>query len=192
MKWTAWFTSADSMPTYTVDWTSHHVESWSKHLSHLKDKPCIGLEIGVFEGRSTDWFCKNILTHDHSRLICVDPFRNKEKYQIFLRNAIENDLLHKLDIRRQPSEQMVIPCNMLSMIYLDGWHSADAVMMDAMLCWRSLKSDGILIFDDYHWPGPNATVPYLPPKPAIDSFLHIFASKLELLERSNHVIVRKK
>jgi predicted O-methyltransferase YrrM len=178
------------MPTYTVDWTSHHTEAWAKHLSAFNGRQSIGLEIGVNEGRSTDWFCKNILTHDHSRLICVDPFRNKEKYGVFLKNAIENDLLHKLDIRRQPSEQMAIPCNMLDFAYIDGWHEAATVLSDSMLCWRSLKKGGVLIWDDYLWPG-KGQVPYIPPKPAIDSFLTIFKGKYQLLEQSHEVIVRK-
>lgn len=180
------------MPTFTVDWTSHHIEDWGKHLGHLKDKVAIGLEIGVHEGRSTVWFCQNILTHEKSRLICVDTFGHKERYATFLMNLIDQDLLHKVEMRRQPSEQVVLPPNYLDFAYIDGWHSADAVMMDAMLVWRSLKPGAILCFDDYLWPGRNATVPYLPPKPAIDSFLHLFRGKYELLAQNHHVIVRKK
>lgn len=180
------------MPTYTVDWTSRHTADWEKHLSHLKGKQAIGLEIGVFEGRSTAWFCQNVLTHEKSRLICVDTFGHKERYGTFLKNLIELDLLHKVEMRRQPSEQVALPPNYLDFARIDGWHSADAVMMDAMLMWRSLKSGSILIFDDYHWPRPNAKVPFLPPKPAIDSFLHIFSEKLELLTKGTEVIIRKK
>lgn len=178
------------MPTYSVDWTSHNVENWDKFLSHFKDKPCIGMEIGVYEGRSTDWFCKNILTHASSRLICIDTFRDKAKYATCLQNAIENDLLHKLDIRRQPSDQILLPVNILDFAVVDGWHEACTVMNDAILCWRSLKSGGVLIFDDYLWPG-KGTVPYLPPKPAIDSFLYLFRDKYELLFQGWQVIVKK-
>lgn len=178
------------MPEYTVDWVSHHVSDWDKHLSHLREVPAIGLEIGCYEGRSVEWFCKNILTHEKARLICVDPFRDKAKYALFLKNAIENDLLHKLDIRRQPSDQLLIPVNTLDFARVDGWHEAATVMIDAMLCWRSLKSGGILIFDDYEWPGDNK-VPYLPPKPAIDSFLHLFDGKYKLLEKNWQVVVKK-
>lgn len=180
------------MPNFTVDWTSHHVEDWKKHLGHLAGKPALGLEIGVYEGRSTLWFCEHILNHEKSRLICVDTFAHKERYGTFLKNLIEVDLLHKVEMRRQPSEQMVLPPNYLDFGYCDGCHSADAVMMDAMLIWRSLKYGGILCFDDYLWPGPNVKVPYLPPKPAIDSFLYLFRDKYDLLEQNQHVIVRKK
>lgn len=179
------------MPTYSTDWTSQHTEQWTRRLKHLADAPSIGLEIGCYEGRSTDWFCKNILNHDRSRLICVDPFRDKVKYATFLQNAVENDLLHKLDIRRQPSDQLLLPVNMLDFAYVDGWHSADSVMTDFVLAWRSLKSGGICALDDYLWPG-KAQVPYLPPKPAIDSILYIFRDKYELLEQNWQVILRKK
>lgn len=179
------------MPTFTVDWTSHHIADWEQHLGHLKGKPAIGLEIGVYEGRSTDWFLRNVLDHEKSRLICVDLFSHKERYGTFLQNMIELDWMHKLDIRRQPSEQMMLPPSYLDLAYVDGWHSADAVMLDAMLVWRSLKPGGTLIFDDYLWPGKDK-VPYLPPKPAIDSFLYLFRDKYEMLAQNSHVIVRKK
>lgn len=180
------------MPTFTVDWTTFHTEDWLKNLGHLKGVPAIGLEIGVYEGRSTAWFCENVLNHEKSRLICVDSFRDKSRYGTFLANLTELDLLHKVEVRRQSSEQMVLPPNYLDFARIDGWHSADAVMMDAMLVWRSLKSGGAMIFDDYLWPGPNAKIPYLPPKPAIDSFLYLFRDKYELLSQGVEVIVRKK
>jgi predicted O-methyltransferase YrrM len=179
------------MPTFTVDWTTQHIADWETHLGHLNGRAAIGLEIGVFEGRSTEWFCRNVLDHEKSRLICVDLFADKDRYGAFLKNVVEMDLLHKLDIRRQPSEQMVLPPNYLDFAYIDGWHSADAVMTDSVLVWRSLKSGGILIWDDYHWPF-GTKVPYLTPKPAIDSFLHLYGSKLDLLQRAHHVIIRKK
>jgi predicted O-methyltransferase YrrM len=180
------------MPTYTVDWTSHHTADWEKHLSHLKDKQAIGLEIGVFEGRSTAWFCQNILTHEKSRLICVDIFTAKDRYATFLKNLMENDLLHKVEVRRQPSFQMVLPPNYLDFGYIDGNHEASAVMTDSVLVWRSLKQGGVMIWDDVLWPGPNRKVPYLTPQPAIESFLHLYGSQLELLAKSHHAIIRKK
>jgi predicted O-methyltransferase YrrM len=179
------------MPTFTVDWTTQHIADWETHLGHLNGRAAIGLEIGVFEGRSTEWFCRNVLDHEKSRLICVDTFAHKERYGTFLSNMIELDLLHKLDIRRQPSEQMMLPPNYLDFARIDGWHSADAVMMDSMIVWRSLKAGGICIWDDVHWPGPNVKIPYLPPKPALDAFLHIFKTRCELLLLGSELIVKK-
>lgn len=179
------------MPTFTVDWTTQHIADWEKYLGHLKGKTAIGLEIGVYEGRSTEWFCRNVLDHERSRLICVDIFSHKERYGTFLKNMVELDLMHKLDIRRQPSEQMVLPPNYLDFGYIDGDHLGPAVWIDSALVFRSLKPGGILIWDDFLWPG-RPTAPHLSPKFTIEAFLTAFDGKVELLMKSHHVIVRKK
>jgi predicted O-methyltransferase YrrM len=178
------------MPTFTVDWTSHHIADWEKHLGHLKGKPAVGLEIGVYEGRSTEWFCRNVLDHQKSRLICVDLFSNKERYGTYLSNMIELDLLHKLDIRRQPSEQMMLPPNYLDFAYIDGDHLGPAVWMDSALAFRSLKSGGVMIWDDLKWPG-RETPAHLSPKFVIESFLTAFHGKIKWLEKNSHMMIQK-
>ena len=37
------------------------------------EKPCIYLEIGVFEGMSLVWTLQHVLTHPESRAIGIDP-----------------------------------------------------------------------------------------------------------------------
>lgn len=57
------------------DWFSQHIPNLEKWLEPYKDKPqTLALEIGACEGRSTLWMLENILTHDESIMITVDPF----------------------------------------------------------------------------------------------------------------------
>lgn len=39
------------------------------------------------------------------------------------------------------------------LIYIDGSHYADDVLVDALNSWRMLRKGGMLIFDDYLWRG---------------------------------------
>jgi len=40
-------------------------------------------------------------------------------------------------------------------IYIDGDHTAEGVLQDAVLAWRLLKAGGIMAFDDYLWEDPR-------------------------------------
>ena len=62
-------------------------------------------------------------------------------------------------------------------IYVDGWHGANGVIEDAILCWKLLKVGGIIYFDDYLW-GPQFK-PQRRPREAIDMFHFIFSPFLE-------------
>jgi len=59
-------------------------------------------------------------------------------------------------------------------------------MEDAVLCFRKLKQNGIMIFDDYGWGGPDLT------QRGIDGFLHGFHKKITVLGLENcQVFIRK-
>ena len=74
-------------------------------------------------------------------------------------------------------------------IYIDGDHSAAGVLEDAVLAWRLLRRDGVLIFDDYAWehqrPPPDR------PLMGIDFFVEVFRPQLEIVHRDYQLIVRK-
>lgn len=60
---------------YTQDWFSANIPRFNIHLAHMRDKENLNfLEIGSFEGRSTGWLLENVLTHDSSKIICIDTF----------------------------------------------------------------------------------------------------------------------
>ena len=53
----------------------------AKCLKHLENAPNLNfLEIGSCEGQSTLWFIKKILTHESSKITCIDPHLENDWY----------------------------------------------------------------------------------------------------------------
>lgn len=188
---------------FTEDWTTTHTELWMTHLGHLRGVPDgHAIEIGCFEGRSTIWFLKNILTDERSRLICIDTFEGGDDqrkfgtkldklYDRFCSNIDECNLADKTQVFKMESVEALqrLPGLCHDFIYLDGSHIAKDVLQDLVLSWPLLKINGIMILDDYGW---NLDPDRLNrPQPAIDAFLDIYSQKLEILHKGLQVIVRK-
>ena len=68
------------------------------------------------------------------------------------------------------------------LIYIDGDHSSEGVLLDGLLSWELLRPGGLLIFDDYDSFG----VPI-----AVDAFVKMRAGELRVLWTSVQYIVRK-
>lgn len=179
---------------FTENWARFYGD-WERWLGKFQGKPARGLEIGVYEGRSTVWLCENILTHPESRLTCVDLFRefdglpadyegrfyeNAARFerQIELKIGFSQDILRTLDYGYQ-------------FAIIDGSHKAADVMADAVLAYEILRPGSVMIFDDYEWQGQGhahcGANDY--PKPAIDAFIQIYEPKI--LHKGYQVIVEK-
>jgi hypothetical protein len=63
------------------------------------------------------------------------------------------------------------------------------VMSDAVLAWKLLKENGIMIFDDYEWDYYEEE--YNNPRIAIDGFLRFYHSQIEVIYKHYQVAVRK-
>ncbi len=68
-------------------------------------------------------------------------------------------------------------------VYIDGSHQAPDVLLDAILGFEPLRTQGIIVFDDYLWqePLPGGTDPIRCPKIAIDAFTNIYCRKLRII-----------
>ena len=60
-------------------------------------------------------------------------------------------------------------------VYIDGNHEPEYVLEDAILSFRKLKKNSIMIFDDYGWGGPDLT------QRGIDAFLSGYHKKITYL-----------
>lgn len=197
--------SKNPQPIFTVDWFSYNIQNWQTWLSELKNKPQLTfLEIGSYEGRATHWLLENILTHPTAKIYCIDTFQgsmehqenNMDMHQVkknFYHNmkpyqkkiSVFEETSHAI-IRRTPG---LFPDNFFDFIYIDGSHKASDVLEDAVLCFRLLKNNGILIFDDYEWPYYDN--PLLKPQLAIDAWLNCFAGQYQLISKNWQVCIKK-
>jgi predicted O-methyltransferase YrrM len=183
---------------FTTDWFTWNIPVWEKALAQYKGKAGVRyLEIGVYEGRSAIWMLENILTDPGARLTGIDlfdgPFKNRCLANLELSGASQKATMitgfSQIVLRDLEPESYDI-------IYIDGSHSEDDVLEDAVLCSRLLKPDGIMIFDDYRWAGcfaeGTSDAPTDFPKTAIDSFIQCFSDHFDIIHNSYQIILRKK
>jgi hypothetical protein len=137
--------------------------NFKRTFRHLKDQPAIYVEIGVFRGESLAWVAENILTHEDSRGIGVDPWEPgcmgkpwtgaeiNENYRL-AQKAIRkwND---KVSLAKQTSAAFfasgVLQPGTVDAVYLDGLHDPEPLTADFRSTWDLLKVGGSVIIDDY-------------------------------------------
>ena len=171
-------------------------------MNDYKDKPINYLEIGTFHGANILSVANSYGLHDESKLYCVDPWEDYEEYpeyknqqstiyNSFINNIEKSGVKHKIIINRGYSN-LEIPKfqdDFFDIIYIDGNHEPEFVLEDAVLSFRKLKKNGIMIFDDYGWGGPNLT------QKGIDSFLSGYHKRIIVsgppLAKDSQVFIKK-
>jgi SAM-dependent methyltransferase len=180
---------------YSHDWFYYHEPMWRKHFGHLAGVAGLrALEIGCFEGRSTCWLLRELLTGEGSSIVCVDPFIAYDgQERNFNHNIHATGQAHRVIKLRGPSQQILhfLEPLIFDFIYVDGSHSALDVVQDAALAWQLLKPNGVMVFDDYEealLPAPYG----FPVKPAVDAFLAMISGRHDVLFRDWQLAVRKR
>lgn len=186
---------------FSAEGFDSHINDWVRILTPLKERcesPTI-CEIGSYEGRATLFL---LLFFPNSKITVIDQWVNYneraneemplaeerfDKNMAQFRSRIEkvkdrsaSALAH---LRAGGPEQF-------DLIYVDGSHFADDVLVDAILAWQLLKKDGILIFDDYLWRH-RSYGPKKNPSKAINLFLRLIANDHDVLLISHQVAVKK-
>ncbi|MSR67345.1 class I SAM-dependent methyltransferase [Candidatus Peribacteria bacterium] len=198
-------------PHFSSDWFSPHIPVWEEVLSPLKGKPDLSfLEIGSYEGRSACWLLENILTHETSRLTCIDIFHLSEesietstRLNLAMPTGEEIERRFDANIRAIGAENKVtklkgasrellrkLPLESVDCAYVDGSHTSASALIDGILCLDLLKTNGLLIFDDYRW-NCFPEEPLKNPGAGIDAFLTFFKDECETVHKDYQVIVRK-
>jgi len=156
------------------------------------------LEIGSFCGDSSAWIAENILTGSNSYLDCVDPWLVDVENLIYDWSEIEAEFdkqikpyKDRINKHKSFSFDYLIKNRetLFDFIYIDGDHSAKAILEDAVLSWSILKINGIMAFDDYEWQHPEGS--QYNPKKAIDAFLDIYKEKISVIHVGWQVWIRK-
>ena len=181
------------------------IESWCATFSKLFDRadPARILEIGSWEGRST-LFLLTYFTQGH--LTAVDTWAGSTQVYQYNATADLGDLETRFDAnlapcaarltKRKGSSLEVLPQLLeerqkFDVIYVDGSHFADDVLIDAINAWRLLEQGGILIFDDWLFPCYPRT--RANPAWAINLFLKYHKGEYNILNAyAQQIIVQKK
>lgn len=174
--------------------------NWNSILPlHNYNKPITYLEIGTFYGANILSVADSYASHKDSILHCIDPWEDyadyseykgqqSSIYNTFVANIEKSNKKDNIVIHHGYSHQLLstFDDNMFDIIYIDGNHEPEYVLEDAVLSFRKLKKDGILIFDDYGWGGPELT------KRGIDGFLSGYHKRITILGiKDMQVFVKK-
>jgi hypothetical protein len=173
--------------------------NWFPFINPDEKKPINYLEIGCLYGANVISVLETYAKHPLSLAHCIDPWIDYNDYReytgefddiynTFLSNIIKLENKDKIIIHRGYSHEKIpkLINNFFDIIYIDGNHNPEYVLEDAVLAFRKLKIDGIMIFDDYGWGGPDLT------QKGIDAFLAAYSSKIERLgELNTQVFIRK-
>jgi Methyltransferase domain len=185
--------------TFTKNWFTHKVPSWTQMLKEFKGKPDVSyLEIGTFEGRSALWLLENILTNPTSKITIIDAFE-EDSYRTFTSNIALSGEANKFKILAGLSAEKIkeLPLNSIDFAYIDGSGKGIVMLSDLVNTWNLVKVDGIIICSRYSLdkglrealelqsndPGPYE---------AIDAFLRLYKPYIKVLAfEENQVIFRK-
>jgi len=165
-------------------------------------KPLSCLQIGTFAGHASEWMAKNLLKNPDSFLDDVDTWEGSDEpahHQMdfgSVETAYDERMSRWLatgQVRKHKgfSGDFFRTCDtQYDFIYIDGDHTAEGVLKDAVDADRHLKPNGIMAFDDYTWS--LGLDPLLDPKPAIDAFMTVYGLHYAMMAVNNQVWLRKK
>jgi len=196
---------------YTHNWNQEFISS-VKHINLSNQKLC--LEIGCFEGLTSNYISDNILSDD-GKLICVDPLEdnylvtdltdfdinnNKNgwsyfsgQYGRFMSNTSKNtenkiELIRKISSEAYPELRKKYE-GQFDFIYIDGDHRELAVYEDAVNCFDLCKTNGYILFDDYLWKDFSDEQVT---KKGVDKFVSEYSEKIEIILDGNQFLIKKK
>lgn len=192
---------------FTADWFSNGLVNFEYVKAQMELAPESILEIGCHEGRSTCWMLENLLA-DNGSITCIDPFAHDPLSAFRNEHPPENRIIeqifrHNTDLARQPGQtirlmptlsfyalaELITQNAQFDFVYVDGSHSADEVLADAVMAFGLLKTNGYMIFDDYLWMAAKDSLDR--PKMSIDAFVNLFQKHIEVKVINYQYILQK-
>lgn len=167
---------------FSSDWTTFYTENWKRWLSNLIALDNIHmLEVGCYEGRSSCWFCDNILIGNNCTLTCVDKFgkyKGKKIEPIFDNNISGLPVIKIKGESRIELAKLVTQKKKYHAIYLDADHHRTPALIDFVNCFQLLHSRGIIICDDFHYTGVRV---------AVSSAIKCFKYRISKIEKTKKI-----
>lgn len=181
----------------TFDFTNNYFEG-----ARLNFDQCIGLlgrvdrvlEIGAHEGRSACYILEHLLS-DTGTFVSVDPqihdlTRQRFQHNVAIAKKPEQTIVNMYDMSIPALSKLVAQRQQFDFVYVDGDHSNQTVIADAVLGWQLLRQGGIMLFDDYY-PVPDSGY-FDGPKAGIDAFCMLYSSQCHWIITNHQIGLQKK
>lgn len=155
-----------------------------KKIIEKNDKECVDIvEIGTWKGLSANKMANLFKDSDKkARIVCVDTFLGSPEhmdgewasnglgrkngipclFDVFRNNTKilkNNDIIYPFPISSMEAAHFMLKKQAeFDLIYVDGSHEYESVLMDITLFWKILKKGGIMVFDDAKWTGVDRSI----------------------------------
>jgi len=187
------------------DWFSHHVPNWLalfEHYSMYQKEHLQALEIGSWEGLSS-YFLLHTLSN--AQLTCVDTWQGADEHRSGAATTAANlaNIETLFDQNLKPFRHRITKYKGTSsaffaterirerfdIVYVDGSHHSDDVMLDAISGFNALKVGGLLIFDDYFWRHYPKDIDN--PAGAINAFVRLKKGAFKIAHLQHQMVIEK-
>jgi predicted O-methyltransferase YrrM len=192
------------------DWFTSNIPTWLRALdaSDLKNQKIVKcLEVGSWQGLSAYFLLSNL---NNANLVCVDTWEGSDENKSSEHTSTEHtstEVLTSIEATfdnnlSEFTDRLIkykgtsfsfynsqFKTDTYDLIYVDGSHHSDDVIVDAIKCFEMLKVGGLLIFDDYFWKYYDKEIDN--PAGAINSFVRLKRHQLEIVCFDYQLIVRK-
>lgn len=188
---------------FTNNWfgTTADIPRWKVIFATFSPKRC--LEIGSFEGRSAVFMLERLAPD--GMLTCVDTWAGgadlpaemmKDAERRFdVNTALAMESPSQLRKIKMPSHlalaKLMHSGERFDLIYIDASHTAPDVLTDAVMAFRVLADNGVMIFDDYCWTAEDRGDVLSAPGIAIDMFAAIFARSMKTISLGGQRIFQR-
>lgn len=187
------------------DWFTRNISFWfwifDKYDFYTKEK-VKALEIGSWEGLSGHF---TVSTLPNLQLVCVDTWEGSDEHKTEDDTLSENykniELFFDSNLAAYQDQitkykgtsfsyfEHHFSPNHFDLIYVDGSHYVDDVMIDALKCFQMLKIGGVMIFDDYLWQYYKQHINN--PASAINTFLRLKKGSYKIILVNYQLVIEK-
>lgn len=187
------------------DWFTDNIPHWLSAFDEVRlaeRRELRALEIGSWEGLSSYFI---LHTFPNATLTCVDTWQGADEHKSgdaaaphvlsSIESVFDDNLAcfkDRLVKHKGPSFgffQQYPAREAYDLVYIDGSHHCDDVLVDAIKCFEMLKVGGLMIFDDYLWryyPRPIDN-----PAAAIHFFLRLKQDSYRIVRLYYQLIIQK-
>jgi predicted O-methyltransferase YrrM len=187
------------------DWFTGHIPNWLSVFAEysLQSRAKLEvLEIGSWEGLSSYFILGSL---PNAELMCVDTWRGADEHTsgYAATEQVLSNIESSFDANTAPFAARLTKYQGTSfsffnedskgrkfdLIYIDGSHHCDDVIVDAVKCFQILKVGGLIIFDDYLWKWyPRAADN---PAAAVNAFLRLKKGSYKLVRVYTQLVIEK-